>query len=515
MRPSVIMLAVIAFVLAGAAAFLVKVFLEKQAHPVVVQEEKPKGVANVLVAARTINPGEILSTEGRDLGRVAEVAGRRAHDQRERIRGALRRLCRRRKSALSCALKKKATPPKKPEGGEEQQSAKSGPADMAIVGAVARRRIFANEPISPDQLIQRGDRSIGSAVVSPGMRAVSISISADRHLAASSRRATMSTCCCRSSTSSRSYDASGKQTPEGTRGRAAGRRRRWSSIPPRRCLRNVRVLAIDQSLGRNSEDGPADVGKTATLEVSPHDAEKLLTAAQLGSTRRWFCAAWSSTNQPQDDVDAFEDPFNFTTDVATSRAVSALHTTSSLYGYRGGRECASIGAVQFLRKDTNRAQASRNRSHPGRSGHCGGPHRRFAESPPAATPPEVPLTVVDAVPLANRPTVPGPNSIMLAPVDNNGNVVAPGGQRLVPETKSAQQTVAPACTAPPIPTTLQPPPPRRPAPSPTSPTAAKPIKKVIGIINTPDVDCATSRSVQTRRSVTADDARSMWSRRAR
>ena len=45
MRPSVIMLAVIAFVLAGAAAFLVKVFLEKQAHPVAVQEEKPKGVA--------------------------------------------------------------------------------------------------------------------------------------------------------------------------------------------------------------------------------------------------------------------------------------------------------------------------------------------------------------------------------------------------------------------------------------------------------------------------------------
>src|SRR6185436_5528889 len=65
---------------------------------------------------------------------------------------------------------------KKVEGGEEQQSAQPGSADVAIVGAVARRRILANEPISPDQLIQRGDRSIGSAVVSPGMRAVSIRI---------------------------------------------------------------------------------------------------------------------------------------------------------------------------------------------------------------------------------------------------------------------------------------------------------------------------------------------------
>ena len=54
------MLAVIAVVLAGAAALLVNVFLQKQARPVVVQEEKVKGVAKVLVASRTINPGEIL-----------------------------------------------------------------------------------------------------------------------------------------------------------------------------------------------------------------------------------------------------------------------------------------------------------------------------------------------------------------------------------------------------------------------------------------------------------------------
>src|SRR5688572_31259616 len=63
MRPSVIMLAVIAFVLAGAAAFLVKVFLERQAQPVVVQDEKPQGEAKILVASRTINPGEILEAK--------------------------------------------------------------------------------------------------------------------------------------------------------------------------------------------------------------------------------------------------------------------------------------------------------------------------------------------------------------------------------------------------------------------------------------------------------------------
>ena len=53
----------------------------------------------------------------------------------------------------------------------------------------------------------------------------------------------------------------------------------------------------------------------------------------------------------------------------------------------------------------------------------------LAEPPPAATSPEVPPIVVDAVPVSNGPTVPGPNAIMLAPVDTNGNVVAPGAAK--------------------------------------------------------------------------------------
>jgi Flp pilus assembly protein CpaB len=99
-------------------------------------------------------------------------------------------------------------------------------------------------------------------------------------------------------------------------------------------LRNVKVLAIDQSLGRSAEEGPADVGKTATLEVSLSDTEKLLTATKLGSIAL-VLRSMVVESSPQDEIDAFEDPFNFTTDVATSRAFGAMHSTSSLYGYRG------------------------------------------------------------------------------------------------------------------------------------------------------------------------------------
>ncbi|HJR22385.1 MAG TPA: Flp pilus assembly protein CpaB [Dongiaceae bacterium] len=331
MRPSVIMLAVIAFVLAGAAAFLVKVFLERQEQPVVVQEEKPKGVAQVLVASRTINPGEILSSKD-----VTWAEWPKSLVEERMI------------SENEFVVPSATVPPtqvglvvrmedgdaaKKPDGGEEQQSASSGPADTSIVGAVARRRILANEPISPDQLIKRGDRSIGSAVVSPGMRAVSIKIKPETASGGFIAPGDYVDVMLSIEHKLKIYDASGKQLPEGTAAVLADGDE-LVKVSTETVLRNVKVLAIDQSLGRSAEEGPADVGKTATLEVSLSDTEKLLTASNLGSIAL-VLRSMVVENSPQDDVDAFEDPFNFTTDVAASRAVSAIHTTSSLYGYRG------------------------------------------------------------------------------------------------------------------------------------------------------------------------------------
>lgn len=331
MRPSVIMLAVIAFVLAGAAAFLVKVFLEKQAQPVVVQEETPKGVAKVLVASRTINPGEIL--ESKDVTWAEwpkSLVEDRMIDENEFV-------------VPSAAVPptqvgivvrtQEGEPAKKTEGDdEEQESASSGPADSAIVGAVARRRIFANEPISPDQLIQRGDRSVGSAVVSPGMRAVSIKIKPDTASGGFIVPGDYVDVMLSIQWKTTVTDENGNKMPEGTP-LTLPDGDQMVDVTTETVLRNVRVLAIDQSLGQSAEDGPADLGKTATLEASVSDTEKLLTAARLG-TIALVLRSMVAESSPQDDVDAFEDPFNFTTDVATSRAASAMHTTSSLYGYR-------------------------------------------------------------------------------------------------------------------------------------------------------------------------------------
>lgn len=332
MRPSVIVLAVIAFILAGAAAFLVKVFLDGQEQPVVVQDTKPQGIVNVLVAGRTINPGEILASKD-----VSWAAWPKALVEERMIEES------------EFVIPSADVPPmqvgivvrpgedaSKSKNTDEKDGTKkaAAEADTMVVGTVARRRILANEPISPDALIRRGDRSVGSAVVSPGMRAISVGISAQTASGGFIAPGDYVDVMLSIAHEITITDANGQKAPEGT-----------PAVLPdgdtlvkystETVMRNVKVLAIDQKLGRSEEEGPADVGKTATLEVSPHDAEKLLTAAQLGSLTL-VLRSLVVDDSAQDEIDAFEDPFNFTTDVATSRAVSAFHTTSSLYGFGNG-----------------------------------------------------------------------------------------------------------------------------------------------------------------------------------
>lgn len=343
MRPSVIVLAVIAFVLAGAAAFLVKVFLEQQAQPVVVQEEKPlEGVAKILVASRNINPGEILSSKDVDWTEwpKALIEDRMILESEFVVPSATvppTQVGLVVRPESSTVVEGKPTEETEDDGAEEAptQVASAGDAQSAIVGAVARRRILANEPISPDALIQRGDRSIGSAVVSPGMRAISVTISAATGAGGFIAPGDYVDVLLSIAHEIKLVDETGKA--EDAEGRAVVLPDGDSLVKytTETVMRNVRVLAIDQSLARDEEAGPADVGKTATLEVSPHDAEKLLTAGQLGSLTL-VLRSLVVDQTVQDEVDAFEDPFNFMSDVATSRAVSALHATSSLYGIGPG-----------------------------------------------------------------------------------------------------------------------------------------------------------------------------------
>ena len=134
-----------------------------------------------------------------------------------------------------------------------------------VVGALARSTFYAGEPISEAKLI-RTDRGFMSAILPAGKRAVATKIAAD--------------------TSAGGFilpnDRVDVIMTRQMRGRriAAGRR---TQFPTETILHNVRVLAIDQTI-EDKNGQKVVVGQTATLELTPQQAE-ILTVAQQMSER--------------------------------------------------------------------------------------------------------------------------------------------------------------------------------------------------------------------------------------
>jgi len=139
-----------------------------------------------------------------------------------------------------------------------------GGLDM-IAGALARSTFYSGEPISEGKLI-RNAKGFMSAILPAGKRAVATKIAADTSaggfILPNDRVDVIMT-----------REMAG--TPD-SRGASA------TQFPTETILHNVRVLAIDQ--GVEDKDGKVIVGQTATLELTPEQAE-ILTVAQQMSQR--------------------------------------------------------------------------------------------------------------------------------------------------------------------------------------------------------------------------------------
>jgi len=127
-----------------------------------------------------------------------------------------------------------------------------------LVGAVVRRAIAAGEPVTSSRILKPGDRGFLSAVLRAGYRAVAVRVDAT------------------SSISGLVFPGDRVDillTHSITNGDA--QRRATETV-----LTNVRVLAIDQKI--NDTDESPKVGKNATLEVTPKQAEMLAVLSELG-----------------------------------------------------------------------------------------------------------------------------------------------------------------------------------------------------------------------------------------
>jgi pilus assembly protein CpaB len=137
-------------------------------------------------------------------------------------------------------------------------------ADTEMVGAVVRSFIAAGEPITDGAVVKPGDRGFLAAVLSPGMRAVSVPInptSSNAGLIFPGDRVDLIL------------------TQSLTSGDNGGETRRVSET----VLKDIRIIAMGADLGDVAEPGKAnDKAKTATFEVTPQQAESVALLTELG-----------------------------------------------------------------------------------------------------------------------------------------------------------------------------------------------------------------------------------------
>jgi pilus assembly protein CpaB len=148
--------------------------------------------------------------------------------------------------------------------GDSYITRKSKPnAPEELVGAITRAPFTAGEPIRESKLIRaNGAAGYMAAILPSGMRAVSTEISAE--------------------TGAGGFILPNDRVDVILSRRASGDTKGAAAPTSETILTNIRVLAIDQAVEEKNGQRVV-VGKTATVELSPRQAETLAQSRQLGT----------------------------------------------------------------------------------------------------------------------------------------------------------------------------------------------------------------------------------------
>ncbi len=135
----------------------------------------------------------------------------------------------------------------------------------ALTGAMVRHPLLAGEPILAPDVMRPGAHGFLAAVLSPGMRAVTVgvdAISGSAGLIWPGDRVDLVL----------TQEIADKSLPLGKR------------LAAETVLMDVRVIAIDQQLveGANPNGLASDLARTVSLEVTPREAEDVAVATRLG-----------------------------------------------------------------------------------------------------------------------------------------------------------------------------------------------------------------------------------------
>ena len=132
-----------------------------------------------------------------------------------------------------------------------------------FVGSVVRITLSAGEPVTAARVVFPGERGFLAAVLTPGMRAVSVPVNATTGISGFVFPGDR-------------VDLILTMRVRATGAEGGGKTRLFSET----LIGDVRVLTIDQKVER--PEGGASVAKTATLEVTAKDSEKIALAIEMG-----------------------------------------------------------------------------------------------------------------------------------------------------------------------------------------------------------------------------------------
>ena len=131
--------------------------------------------------------------------------------------------------------------------------------DQIVKGVVARAPMVAGEPLSTTKVIHADSSGFMAAQLAPGMRAVSIGIDAK--------------------SSAGGFILPNDRVDVLLTRQLQGQQHNFASST---ILKDVRVLAVDQTYAQK-QDEKVVVGKTATLELTPHQAVIVARASASGT----------------------------------------------------------------------------------------------------------------------------------------------------------------------------------------------------------------------------------------
>lgn len=176
-------------------------------------------------------------------------------------------------------------------------------------GTVLRRAIGMGEPITQNRVIKPGDRGFVAAILQEGKRAISVKVSAASSIAGLAFPGDMvDVILTHAIRQPDDEDRPMRQVSE-------------------TILKNIRVLAMDQST--DDQTSSPSVPKTATLEVTPKQAEKLMIAVDLGRLSLSL-RSLQDTNEKEEDLGA-----SFTLDGEASQLLSKNLSSKKVLVVRG------------------------------------------------------------------------------------------------------------------------------------------------------------------------------------